>query len=302
MCSIPTRIDAGYQIAIEQDVAWGRGRRARALVWGRGRPARTAPGYALSRVDFLKEMRDFLHSGALLPLTPLLARVEFLGEMSNVLHSRAPLPLIPPTPFSHKGRRGSLGVLTAEMGDGAQELAKKPTLVSWGAQASPPPARLGARASRPHAALRPFTGTQASPPHAALGARASRTVADVRTTCSSTAPGCAGVPPARSPAPLHGDAGISPARGPGCAGVPARKQPCAPSRGREHHVLNRPVRMSPLAPYSADREQAPLYGAYSYTRCDIRRARLAVMNVTRNAIPSVITTLIAAHLYERVSL
>jgi len=85
-------------------------------------------------------------------------------------------------------------------------------------------------------------------------------------------------------------------------GRPARTQRCAPSRGREHHVLDRPVRMSPLAPYSADREQAPLYGAYSYTRCAIRRARLAVMNVTRNAIPSVITTLIAAHLYERVSL
>jgi hypothetical protein len=102
MCSTPTKIDTRYQITIEQDVAWGRRRPARTLVWGRGRPARTAPGYALSRVDFLKEMRDFLHSGALLPLTPLLARVEFLGEMSNVLHSRAPLPLIPPTPFSHK--------------------------------------------------------------------------------------------------------------------------------------------------------------------------------------------------------
>jgi hypothetical protein len=45
--------------------------------------------------------------------------------MSNVLHSRAPLPLIPPTPFSHTGRRGSLGVLMAETGDGTQGLAKK---------------------------------------------------------------------------------------------------------------------------------------------------------------------------------
>jgi hypothetical protein len=244
MCSTPTKIDTRYQITIEQDVAWGRRRPARTLVWGRGRPARTAPGYALSRVDFLKEMRDFLHSGALLPLTPLLARVEFLGEMSNVLHSRAPLPLIPPTPFSHKGRRGSLGVLTAEMGDGAQELAKKPTLVSWGAQASPPPARLGARASRPHAALRPFTGTQASPPHAALGARASRTVADVRTTCSSTAPGCAGVLPAR----LGARASCPHARIARGHRRLARTQRCAPSPGRRHHVLDRPVRMSPFAP------------------------------------------------------
>jgi hypothetical protein len=46
------------------------------------------------------------------------------------LHSRAPLPLIPPTPFSHKGRRGSLGVLMAETGDGTQGLAKKSTPVS----------------------------------------------------------------------------------------------------------------------------------------------------------------------------
>ncbi len=45
--------------------------------------------------------------------------------MSDVLHSRAPLPLIPPTPFSHTGRRGSLGILTAETGDGTQGLAKK---------------------------------------------------------------------------------------------------------------------------------------------------------------------------------
>ena len=50
--------------------------------------------------------------------------------MSDVLHSRAPLPLIPPAPFSHKGRRGSSGILMAEMGDGAQGLAKKSTPVS----------------------------------------------------------------------------------------------------------------------------------------------------------------------------
>jgi hypothetical protein len=49
--------------------------------------------------------------------------------MSDVLHSCAPLPLIPPAPFSHKGRRGSLGVLMAEMGDGTQGLAKKSTPV-----------------------------------------------------------------------------------------------------------------------------------------------------------------------------
>jgi hypothetical protein len=44
--------------------------------------------------------------------------------MSNVLYSRALVPLIPPTPFSHKGRRGSLGVLMPETGDSTQGLAK----------------------------------------------------------------------------------------------------------------------------------------------------------------------------------
>ncbi len=38
----------------------------------------------------------------------------------------ARLPLIPPTPFSHTGRRGSLGILMPETGDGMQRLAKKP--------------------------------------------------------------------------------------------------------------------------------------------------------------------------------
>jgi hypothetical protein len=46
------------------------------------------------------------------------------------LHSCALLPLIPPSPFSHKGRRGSLGILMAETGDDTQGLAKKSTLVS----------------------------------------------------------------------------------------------------------------------------------------------------------------------------
>ena len=39
-------------------------------------------------------------------------------------------PSSPPAPFSHKGRRGSLGVLMAETGDGAQGLAKTSTPVS----------------------------------------------------------------------------------------------------------------------------------------------------------------------------
>ena len=46
------------------------------------------------------------------------------------LYSRALVPLIPPAPFSHKGRRGSLGVLVPETGDGTQGLAKTSTPVS----------------------------------------------------------------------------------------------------------------------------------------------------------------------------
>jgi len=66
----------------------------------------------------------------LIPPSSFLSRVEFLGEMSDVLHSRAPLPLIPLALFSHKGRRGRLGVLMAETGDGTQGLARKSTPVS----------------------------------------------------------------------------------------------------------------------------------------------------------------------------
>ena len=55
-----------------------------------------------------------------LPWGRVLSRVEFLGEMSDVLHSCAPLALIPPTPFSHEERRGSLGVLKPETYEGQE--------------------------------------------------------------------------------------------------------------------------------------------------------------------------------------
>jgi len=72
-----------------------------------------------------------LHAGGT-PAHPgsALSSVECLGEMSDVLHSRALLLLIPPTPFSHKGRRGSLGVLMPETGDGMQGRAKTSIPVS----------------------------------------------------------------------------------------------------------------------------------------------------------------------------
>ena len=50
--------------------------------------------------------------------------------MRGLPHSRALLPLIPPTPSSHKGRRGSLGVLMPETEDDTQGIPKKPAPVS----------------------------------------------------------------------------------------------------------------------------------------------------------------------------
>jgi hypothetical protein len=49
--------------------------------------------------------------------------------MRGLPHSRALLPLIPPTPFSHKGKRGSLGFLKPRMRKEMQGLPKKPTPV-----------------------------------------------------------------------------------------------------------------------------------------------------------------------------
>jgi hypothetical protein len=54
-----------------------------------------------------------------------ISRVEFPGEMRGLLHSRALLPLIPPTPFSHKGRRGSLGILKLKTREGTQAPPQK---------------------------------------------------------------------------------------------------------------------------------------------------------------------------------
>ncbi len=54
---------------------------------------------------------------------PLLAH----REKGAFGHPEELLPLIPPTPFSHTGRRGSLGILMPETEDGTQGFAKKST-------------------------------------------------------------------------------------------------------------------------------------------------------------------------------
>ena len=70
-----------------------------------------------------------------------LSKGAFLGAIPGLRHSRARLPLFPPTPFSHTGRRGSLGVLMAETGDGTQGIAKKSTPVRSPLPRSPEPCR-----------------------------------------------------------------------------------------------------------------------------------------------------------------
>jgi|GEM_PF-1866975 len=86
------------------------------------------PRIPLSRAEFLGEMRGFLHPGRfcssspqhLSPREEKLSRADLLGKVSDFLHSQALLPLIPLAPFSHKGRRGILGVLMPETKDGMQ--------------------------------------------------------------------------------------------------------------------------------------------------------------------------------------
>ena len=79
-----------------------------------------------------------------------------LGEMRGLLHSRALLPLIPPPPFTHKGRRGRLGVLKSRMRKGMQGLPKNLPLQGAPPRpcAPPPPVRAQrccASAQRPSA-------------------------------------------------------------------------------------------------------------------------------------------------------
>jgi hypothetical protein len=90
------------------------------------------PRIPLSRAEFLGEMRGFLHPGRFCSSSPQhlsprgekLSRADLLGKVSDFLHSQALLPLIPLAPFSHKGRRGILGVLMPETKDGTQ---RRPT-------------------------------------------------------------------------------------------------------------------------------------------------------------------------------
>jgi hypothetical protein len=62
------------------------------------------------------------------PHIPALSSVEFLGEMSDFLHSGALLPPHPSAHFSHKRRRRILGVLMPETEDDMQGLPKNPPL------------------------------------------------------------------------------------------------------------------------------------------------------------------------------
>ena len=57
--------------------------------------------------------------------------------MHSFSHSRARLPPSPPAPFAYEGRRGNLGTLMPETGDGTQGLAKKPAPVRLHAGETP---------------------------------------------------------------------------------------------------------------------------------------------------------------------
>jgi hypothetical protein len=181
---------------------------------------------------------------------------------------------VPPTPAQHweQGERGrhSHGLKGAHGIAGACHTA----LVSWVR------GRLRPHATPPHgecAGVPPCTQR--------LGAQASRSAhsAWVRGRLARIA---AWVRRHRARPHSPGRRGASRPHSPWVRGRPARMQRYAPSCGKQR------------------RQGASIPGrrASCYTRDDIRRARLAVRNVTRNAIPRVMTTLIAAHLYERVSL
>jgi hypothetical protein len=75
------------------------------------------------------------------PSSPPLKR-RVLGSNARFAAFPRLLPPHPPAPFSHKGRRGSLGVLMPETEDGAQGLPQKPTPVS--SSPHPPSPTLGA--------------------------------------------------------------------------------------------------------------------------------------------------------------
>jgi hypothetical protein len=140
------------------------------------------------------------------------SRVAFLGAMRDFLLSRALLPLIPPTPFSHKGRRGLLGILMAETKDGTQG-PKKPAPVRDAARTPTTAHTLGARASR---SRRVSEGTLLALPRRRTPWERGRParVASPRARCSHSHdgahPGSAGVPPEWS---SRGDTARAPATG-----------------------------------------------------------------------------------------
>jgi hypothetical protein len=73
-----------------------------------------------------------------------------MDSRGGVLRSYARLPLIPPTPFSHKGRRGSVGVLKPTTSEGTRGLPKGYSSFSAYERGRPRPIQMGARTSGAH--------------------------------------------------------------------------------------------------------------------------------------------------------
>jgi hypothetical protein len=108
----------------------------------RGRDTR-APKRRQHRPTFILVVRDC--GRAVMTTAPLRCTVAPHPPCSLLPHgekgefgcANARLPLIPPAPFSHTGRRGSLGVLKPETSEGTQGLPEKPAPVRLHAGETP---------------------------------------------------------------------------------------------------------------------------------------------------------------------
>jgi hypothetical protein len=141
------------------------------------------------------------------------------GEKGESGHPDAPSPLIPPAPFSHEGRRGSLGILMPKTREGTQGLPKDPGR-GWGLGRALPPQP---RAARNRVGARHRAPVQRS---AAAGHR------------------CNPAPQAKRVSPRRGAASLQ-----SCAAATTRRS--RPSRAQRGIVLGRGI----VRPYSAQRQR-----------------------------------------------
>jgi len=117
------------------------------------------PAFGRNPVESLRlriQLACFRHARLLASASALGRAVRIVGHLRRVRVgtnvSRIPLvPSSPPAPFSHKGRRGSLGVLLPETGDGTPGLANQPAPARTRAPEFAPGARASPTACAPEA-------------------------------------------------------------------------------------------------------------------------------------------------------